>query len=285
VSGQPLAPGDRVVFRYTYPCRRCRACMKGITRACPNSRTYLTKSCDEPPHFVGAFGDYHYVQPGGSVFKVPDELTDAMIAGANCALSQVVGGLQLAGLRIGETVVIQGAGGLGVYATAVAKEMGAGQVIVIDGIAARLELSRAFCADELVDLLDLRDADASVQRVLELTGGWGADVVCELAGHPRVCPEGLRMVGRTGRYLEIGNISPGLTYELDPSWLIFGNRSILGMVYYEDEHLAQALDLVRRTRTKYPWDRVISHTFPLAEINEAFAASDRGEVTRAALVP
>ena len=59
---------------------------------------------------------------------------------------------------------------------------------------------------------------------------------------------------------------------------------MIGMVYYEDEHLAQALDLVRRTRTKYPWDKVISHTFPLAEINEAFAASDRGEVTRAALV-
>jgi len=273
------------VFRYTSPCRRCRACLKGITRACPYARTYLNRSCDEPPHFVGAFGDHHYVQPGSAIFKVPDELTDVMVSGANCALSQVVGGLQLARLRLGETVVVQGAGGLGVYATAVAKEMGAGRVIVIDGIPARLELAQAFGADELVDLRELRDADARVQRVLELTDQWGADVVCELAGHPRVCPEGLRMVGRAGRYLEIGNINPGLSYELDPSWLIFGNRSILGMVYYEDEHLAQALDLVRRTRTKYPWDRVISDTFPLAEINAAFQAADEGRVTRAALVP
>jgi len=92
-------------------------------------------------------------------------------------------------------------------------------------------------------------------------------------------------VGRTGRYLEIGNINPGLTYELDPSYLIFGNRSILGMVYYEAEHLAPALDLMKRTRDKYPWQRVVSHTFPLEQINEAFAAADRGQVTRAAIVP
>ena len=93
------------------------------------------------------------------------------------------------------------------------------------------------------------------------------------------------MVGRTGRYLEIGNINPGLTYELDPSMLVFGNRSILGMVYYEAEHLQQALDLMRRTRDTYPWHKVVSHTFPLERINEAFVEADQGRVTRAAIVP
>ena len=84
------------------------------------------------------------------------------------------------------------------------------------------------------------------------------------------------MVGRTGRYLEIGNINPGLTYQLDPSTLVFGNRSILGMVYYEAEHLQQALDLMRRTRDRYPWQRVISHTFPLEQINERSSKPTRG---------
>jgi Zn-dependent alcohol dehydrogenase len=147
----------------------------------------------------------------------------------------------------------------------------------------RLDLAVAFGADEVVDFEQLPDADDRVKRVMELTDGWGADVVAELVGHPRVCPEGLRMVGRAGRYLEIGNISPGLTYTLDPQWLVGFNRSILGMLYYEAEHLQQALDLVSRTRGKYPWDRVLSHTFPLSEINTAFEASDRGEVTRAAI--
>src|SRR5215216_2820744 len=151
-AGLPLNVGDRVVWRYFYPCGTCRACLKRITRACPNPRTYLTNSCDVAPHFYGAFGDYYYVRPGAAIFKVPDALSDTMVAGVNCALSQVVGGLQLAGLKLGDNVVIQGAGGLGVYATAVAKEMGAGQVIVIDGVDERLELASEFGADQFVDL-------------------------------------------------------------------------------------------------------------------------------------
>lgn len=282
-AGNPLQPGERVIWRYFYPCGSCRPCMRRVYRACPYARAYLTRSCDSPPHFYGAFGDYHYLNPGAAIFKVPDELPDEMVAGINCALAQVVGGLQLAGLTLGEYVVIQGAGGLGVYATAVAKELGAGRVIVVDGITERLELARQFGADELIDFRELPDADARVRRVFELTDTWGADLVVELVGHPRVCPEGLRMLGRAGRYLEIGNINPGLTFTLDPQWLVGYNRSILGMLYYEAEHLQQALDLVRRTRTKYPWDRVLSHTFPLTAINDAFAAADRGEVTRAAI--
>jgi D-arabinose 1-dehydrogenase-like Zn-dependent alcohol dehydrogenase len=284
-AGLPLQVGDRVVWRYFYPCGRCRACLKGVTRACPNARTYLANSCDTAPHFYGAFGDYYYVRPGAAIFKVPDELSDTMVAGVNCALSQVVGGMQLAGLKLGETVVIQGAGGLGVYATAVAKEMGAGRVIVIDSIRERLELARGFGADEVVDIEKLPDADQRIKRVLELTDNWGADIVAELVGHPRVCNEGLAMVGRTGRYLEIGNINPGLKYELDPSQLIFGNKTMFGMVYYEAQHLQQALDLMRRTRDRYPWEKVISHTFSLERINEAFVEADAGRVTRAAIVP
>ncbi len=284
-AGNPLAVGDRVIYRYFYPCGRCRACLKRVTRACPNARTYLLKSCDEAPHFVGAFGDYYYVFPGAAIFKVPDELGDTTVAGINCALAQVVGGLQLAQVKLGEYVVIQGAGGLGVYAIAVAREMGAGRVIVVDGIKERLELARAFGAHETIDLTEIPDSAKRVQRVRELTDGWGADVVAELVGHPRVVNEGLEMIGRTGRYLEIGNINPGLTFANDPSALIFKNVTVYNMVYYEAEHMQQGLDLMWRTREKYPWDRVISHTFPLAQINEAFEAADEGRATRAAVVP
>jgi threonine dehydrogenase-like Zn-dependent dehydrogenase len=282
-AGQPLAIGDRIVFRYFHPCGKCRACLKRIFRACPYARAYLTSSADVAPHFFGAFADYHYLMPGAAIFKVPDELTDEMVAGVNCALSQVTGGLQLAQLSLGDNVVIQGAGGLGIYATAVARELGAGKIIVIDGIPERLALARDFGADETIDLRDLPAPEDRVRRVIELTDGWGADLVAELVGHPRVNPEGLQMVGRTGRYLEIGNISPGLTYTIDPSHLIFRNISMYGMVYYEAEHLQQALQLMARTRDRYPWHRVLSHSFALEDINTAFEMSDQGKVTRAAI--
>lgn len=284
-AGQPLNVGDRVVFRYFYPCGNCPACRKGITRACPFARSYLANSCDVPPHFYGAFADYYYVRPGAAIFKVPEGLADTTVAGINCGLSQMVGGLELAQLEPGEAVVIQGAGGLGVYATALAKELGARQVIVVDAIRERLELARDFGADVTIDINEIPKTVDRVQRVRELTGGWGADVVVEVVGHPRVVNEGLEMLGRTGRYLEIGNVTPGLTFELDPSVLVQRNITVFGMVYYEAQHLQQALERLERTREKYPWNKVVSQTFPLEQINQAFEAADRGEVTRAAIVP
>lgn len=284
-AGAPLAEGDRVVFRYFTPCGRCRACLKGVTRACPHARAYLRAPCTEPPHFNGAFGDYYHVRPGTSIFRVPDNLSDAVAAGVNCALSQMVGGFAEVGIGLGEQVVIQGAGGLGLFATAVARELGAGQVIVIDQHQERLDLAARFGADRTISLAELPDRGARAALVRELTGDWGADIVVDVAGHPSAFTEGIEMLSRTGRYLEIGNLHPGTTVPVDVSELVFRNASVHANFYYEASHLAQALAFLSRTRDEYPWDAVASEPFPLAEINKAFLAADRGDVARAAIVP
>jgi D-arabinose 1-dehydrogenase-like Zn-dependent alcohol dehydrogenase len=97
--------------------------------------------------------------------------------------------------------------------------------------------------------------------------------------------EGIRMTAPEGTYLEIGNINVGWKGEIDPSLLVFGNRRIVGVAHYEAEHLKKALDLMVRTRSKYPYHKVLSHKFPLEQINEAFAQQDKGHITRAAIVP
>ena len=119
----------------------------------------------------------------------------------------------------------------------------------------------------------------------ELTGGWGADVVMEVGGFPRITEEGIQMVGSGGRYVEIGNISPGLTYAADPAFWVTQNITIFGNNHYSKRHLRDALQMLPRTRTKYPYDRIVSHKFPLTEINAAFAAQDKGAITRSSLVP
>ena len=284
-AGQPLAVGDRVVYRYFYTCGRCRACLRGDDAACSIAMLTVVGPAELPPHFVGAYADYYYLRPNHTVFKVPDDLTDDMVAPANCALSEVIYGLEKVGLRFGETIVIQGAGGLGINATAVAKEMGADQVIVIDGITERLELAKAFGADALIDMREYKTPEERVLRVKELTGGWGADVVAELVGFPRVVPEGLDMLGNGGRYLEIGNASPGMTYEADPSLLVVGSKSIVGVVLYRRDTLKKALDFLSRAKGKYPFDKILSRSYPLEEINKAFEEQDKGLVSRSAIVP
>ena len=137
-------------------------------------------------------------------------------------------GLDVARIELGETVVIQGAGGLGIFATATARELGAGRVIVIDGVQERLDLAAAFGADELIDLRELRTPSQRVERVKELTDGWGADVVVEVAGVIGAMSEALEMLGNGGRLVEIGNIVAGTSFDLAPTTLNQRNVSILG---------------------------------------------------------
>jgi len=289
--GQPLREGDRVAYCYFYPCGRCYVCLQGQRAACP-AKIGRATGPGEFPHFVGAFAQYYYVRPGGFVFRVPDELPDALVSPVNCALSQVIYGLVRAGLAFGESVVIQGAGGLGIQATAVAREMGAGTIVVVDQLAERLELARAFGADHTLSLAEMPDRRARVARVRAWTGGRGADLACDFVGFPPVVPEGLDMVRYGGRYLEIGCISRGRTVELDPSTLVWGSKTVVGVVMYDPWVIPRALEFLQRCRTRYPFDRLVSHTYPLARIDEAFQAAEwhnreaaPSRITRAALVP
>jgi threonine dehydrogenase-like Zn-dependent dehydrogenase len=284
-SNVPLRVGDRVIFSDFSPCGHCRACLNGKDWCCPERRKQMTTSCDVWPHFRGTFGDYHYLFPGHTVFKVPDDIPDATLTGINCAMAQVTCGMDVAQVGLGDYVVIQGAGGLGIYAIAVARERGASKIIIIDGVPERLDLAAAFGPDEIIDMRELKEPDQRVARVKELTGGWGADVVIGVVGYPQVVQEGIRMVGQGGRHLEIGSIAAGNTYAADPEHWVHGNISIHGNNNWGRRHLRDAFDVLQRTRTKYPYDRIISHTFPLDQINEAVALQNQGHVTRGALVP
>lgn len=282
-AGLPLAVGDRVAYQYFAPCGRCRSCVRGMTEACVRSFKVLQGKPTAFPHFRGAYADYFYVTPQMAIYKVPDTVTDTMVAGVNCALAQVIMGLERVQVGMGDRVVIQGAGGLGVYATAVARERGAEQVIVIDGIDDRLALARAMGAHHVIDFRELATPEERVARVKELTGGWGADVVCELVGRPAAISEGLRMVGLGGRYLEIGTFYVGTSLDLDPGYLVMGNIRIEAVAAYDAQSLQRALGFLERHVDDLPLDQVIVD-YPLDQINEAFADQDAGRVTRASLV-
>ena len=285
LGGPPARGGRPRRLPILLPVRALRACLRGRTKSCPVRQSNFLVSCEVWPHFQGGFGQYFYLRPNHAVFKLPDDITDEMAAGVNCALTQVYAGLDLTALRAGQTVVIQGAGGLGVYACAVAREMGAARVIVIDGVEERLALARSSGPTDVVDMREHRTPEDRIKAVKKLTDDWGGDIVMELVGNPKVVDEGLRMTAPEGTYLEIGNINVGWKAEFDPAWIIFGNRRIFGLSHYEAEHLRGALDMMARTRERYPWDRIISHKFPLEAIEEAFVQQDKGHVTRAAIVP
>jgi threonine dehydrogenase-like Zn-dependent dehydrogenase len=283
--GEALAVGDRVIFGHFYYCGRCRACLAGREWCCPTRRAHMNASSAGWPHFLGTFGDYHYLYPGHTLFKVPPGLADHVVSGINCALTQVHCGFDVAGLALGETVVIQGAGGLGIYAIAEARERGAARIIVVDGVQERLDLALGFGADDLVDMRELKTPAERIRRVKELTSGWGADLVLEVVGYPSVVEEGLQMVGSGGRYVEMGCRAPHLSYTAIPEQWATGNLTIFGSNNYGRRHLHGAIEFLSRTQSRYPYHKIVSHSFPLQQVNEAFAQQNTGRVTRASLVP
>lgn len=271
--GRPLREGDRVVFAYYFPCMRCYNCLRGELNHCP-SRFRFRASIEEFPYCNGGFSEYYYLFPGHFVFRVPDDLPDEAVAAANCAASQAVYSLRLSGMRMGDSVVIQGAGGLGIHATAAAKEMGAGRVIVIDGVANRLALAKQCGADHTISLKEYPTPDARVQRVKELTEGRGGDVVVEMVGYAQAVAEGLDMVRKGGVYVEVGNIFPRSTLTLDVSKILWNHTRIIPATHYDPYILPVTLDFLSRTKDRYPITNVMSHGFPLERITEAFQQAE-----------
>ena len=266
---RPLKEGDRVAFPFFNPCNRCYWCIRGEHHACPHRSRKNHLGLDAHPYCDGGMADYYYLPPGHYVFKVPDELPTDAVPPVNCALSQVLFGLERAEMRYGDTVVIQGAGGLGIFATAIAAEKGASQVIVIDGQQPRLDLAMQCGATDTVSMTDYPTADARVERVRELTNGVGADVVVEVVGVAAAAYEGLEMVRTNGVYIDIGNIGGGsITL---PTTQVIGNQTRwLGTTHYNPWIIEAALQFLVRVQDRMPVANVISHKYPLEEINAAF---------------
>jgi L-iditol 2-dehydrogenase len=282
--GMALREGDRLVFFATFPCWSCQLCLQGDPNLCVR---YPYRPVGRHPYFIGTYADYYYLPPRHPVFRIPDELPDEIMAPVNCAMCTVAHGLQVAGAKQGQAIVIQGAGGLGLTATALARDLGAGRVIVIDRIQRRLDLARRFGADATINIGELDTPESRIERVKELTNGLGADLVMELVGIPDLLSEGVGMLRNGGTFLEIGLFfkKPAL---FDASALVQGGKRVVGSLMYRPQTLAAVLEFLVRNQ-HLPFAELVSHRFPLSELNRAFHDSEWAggstEVVRGVLVP
>jgi len=283
-SGEILTPGDLVVPAYFASCGECRQCGRGTLQYCENAYKYWSRGPDEWPHFNGTFGTHYYIHDDQYVYKVPDPVDEKPAAAANCALSQVLYGLEAVELGLDETVVIQGAGGLGLSAAAVATERGA-RTIVVDGVAERLDRATEFGANDTIDLTEYDTVEARQQRVEDLTDGRGADVAVEVTGVPSAIDEGFQLLSKGGRYLIMGNIIPGKEATIDPGRAVRKSIDVTTTMRYPPWYLQSALEFLMNHGDAYPFGTLIDEEYDLADVQTALRDSAERRVTRAALVP
>jgi threonine dehydrogenase-like Zn-dependent dehydrogenase len=284
--GVPLKEGDRVMYSAIMPCGRCYQCLRGEENWCANSNPY--RAAGEFPYFTGTYADYFWIRPNHPVFKVPSELPDDVLGWVNCAMGTVTEGLLRAGAKEGDYVVIQGAGGLGLNATAMAKDMGAHRIIVLDRLADRLQLAEEFGADHTINIEEFNTPDTRYNRVMELTEGRGANIVMELVGRAELLIEGISYLANGGTFVEIGDIVRGRTVEIDPSTLLRGKK-IMGSVMYRPQLLPLMMETLVKNQRKVPYQKIVSNKYPLDRVNDAFREAEWHErqtnVSRGMLVP
>jgi threonine dehydrogenase-like Zn-dependent dehydrogenase len=217
---------------------------------------------------------------------VPDNVPDEKVAGANCGLSQVLFGLHQIGLSTGDSLVVQGAGGLGLYAAAVGKDMGA-QVITIEGIPGRIELAKRFGAESVVDMQEYTTPEERVEQVQALTGGYGADVVLEVTGVPAAFLEALQIARPGGKVVEIGNVSLGEEHEISlaPGLITRKMLRVQGFVRYQPWYLHKALRFLERKHNDHPFDELSDRGYGLEDVGEAIERQEAKKVPRPAVVP
>lgn len=286
-SGQTLSVGDRVTWNSAASCGRCFYCEeKHQPTRCPERRAYgIGYRCDAPPHFLGGYAAYHYLRPGTTIHKIPAALSTESVIGAGCALITAIHGLERTGLDWGDTVVVQGAGPVGISALAVAKSAGASRVIVVGAPQHRLELARRFGADHTIDLETFSNPTERIAAVRELTSGYGADAVLECAGVPSAVPEGMEMCRDGGKYLVLGHYCDPGPVTFHPHVITRKQLQVYGSWSSEPRHLKMALQFLKRNERTFPFASLVTHRFPLEKANEALQTTASLQAAKVSIVP
>jgi L-iditol 2-dehydrogenase len=257
--------GMRVRAGNSAPCLRCPMCQKGKYNLCENM-IWLW----------GAYAEYIKV-PARMVLVNMQEIPPQVSyeeAAVTEPLACVLHGVEEAGVKLGDSVAIIGAGPIGLLYLLAVKKMGAEKVLVIDLVEERLSFAEKLGADETINAGKVDVAEA----VRKFTNGYGADVVIEAIGLPATWEQALKLVRKGGIVLEFGGCPPGTEVKVNAEMLHYGEVTIMGAFHTTPLHFRKALNLIAsETINVKP---LITRKMRLEEIREAFEilATSKSEI-------
>jgi len=247
--------GMRVRAGNSAPCLHCAMCQRGKYNLCENM-IWLW----------GAYAEYVKV-PARMVLvnmqEIPQNVS-YLEAAVTEPLACVLHGVEEAGVKLGDTVAIIGAGPIGLLHLLTVKRRGAEKVIVIDLVDERLEAATRLGADETVN----GGREDVVERVQSLTGGYGADVVIEAIGLAATWEQALKLARKGGVVLEFGGCPPGTEVRVNAEQVHYGELKVMGAFHTTPLHFRRALDFIAsQTIDVRP---LITRELGLEDIREAF---------------
>ncbi len=247
--------GMRIRAGNSAPCLHCEMCQTGKYNLCLN--------------MIWLWGAYsEFIKVPARMVLVNTQEIPSQVAYEEAAVAEplacVLHGAEEAGVGLGQKVAIFGAGPIGLLHLLVAEKLGAEKTIIIDIVDDRLEFAHKLGADVIVN----GKKDNVAERVKQITGGRGADVVIEAIGLPTTWQQALVLSREGGTVLEFGGCPPGTKVELDAERVHYGEMRIMGAFHTTPLHFRRALNLISsRTIDVRP---LITRHIKLEEIAEAF---------------
>lgn len=281
-DGDYLKVGDRVTICPDVVCGKCWFC-RNIPSYPWCERLQFSygnmRSCLDGNHLYGGSAQYLYIEPGTYVYKVPDELpnemacfTEVMCVAYTLEKARQFSAASREGFNLGDSVVVQGTGPLGMAHVAMARLMGAGKIIATDLSNYKLEIAREFGADITINVRDTTPEER-ITLIKKETHGRGADIVCECVGRPEVFPEGLKYLRKAGMYLEPGNfVECGENPRIDVHEICANNLRIVGMTNHITDYQT-VMNIMLLNRNRFPWKKLFSHRFSIEEYETAMKTS------------
>ena len=269
--------GDRVAIGADVPCGECVFCLAGIGNNCQINYAMGYQ-------FPGGFAEYvllnQTVVNYGPVTKIPDHVSFNEAALAE-PLGCVLNAMELAPVSLNDVVVIIGAGPIGMMVCEVSKAMGASKVILINRSKGRLEIAKKLgIADVFVCMQD----EDSIKRVLEETGGLGADVIYTSCPSPQAQIDAIHMAKNRCKVNFFGGLPKDKSLvTLDTNIIHYKELFISGAHGAMPIHHRKAVDLISSGRIKV--DKYIMHTYSLDEIMTAFKTAEEHSGLRVVVNP
>ncbi len=282
-----VEPGDFVILNWRAVCGNCRACRKGKPWYCfathnATQKMTLTDGTELSPALgIGAFAEKTLVA-AGQCTKVDAEARAAAVGLLGCGVMAGFGAaVNTGGVGLGDSIAVIGCGGVGNAAIHGAKVTGATTIIAVDVDDRKLERAKAFGATHTVN----SSTEDAVERIRELTGGFGADVVVEAVGRPETYEQAFYARDLAGTVVLVGVPTPDMQVTL-PMIEIFGRGGALKSSWYGDclpsRDFPMLVDLYRQGR--FDLDAFVTETIGIGDVEAAFEKMHHGDVLRSVVV-
>jgi S-(hydroxymethyl)glutathione dehydrogenase/alcohol dehydrogenase len=291
-----VAEGDHVVLSWLPACGRCFFCAQGRPALCehamegmfegtlPNGALRLSQDGDALYHysFLSTFAE-RCIVPEECCVPIRADAPLDVAALVGCAVMTGVGAaINRARVEPGSAVAVFGAGGVGLSVVLGARLAGAATVVAVDPVALKRDLAFDLGATHAVDPA----GEDAVAALRELTDGRGVDYAFDAAGAPGVVAQAYDGVRRGGMLVCIGIPPVGAEAKLPGPSLPRDEKIVTGSFYGSCRpHVDMPLLLDLFMDGRLPLDKLVTRTYSLEEINDAFAAMNAGEVARAVIRP